>query len=172
MSAVKLTAIAEALDDSMEDFSWYVDTVNGKTIVIENGASEFVDMHTELLVDPDSSDAEIKELIEEDEWDSDYSVDELRELAGLSAGALIYIEPLSSREQYRIMEAFISTIDEERLRNLLYVAIEGSGAFRRFKDSLAVIGMLDEWYEYHDHVLLQRAVDWCKYQKLDYETAG
>lgn len=46
------------------------------------------------------------------------------------------IDPVSSREQYRWMERFITTVDEPTLRHELTNAIDGKGAFRRFKDVL------------------------------------
>ena len=46
------------------------------------------------------------------------------------------IDPVSSREQYRWMERFIPMVDETELRGKLAHAIDGKGAFRRFKDVL------------------------------------
>ena len=46
------------------------------------------------------------------------------------------IDPVSSREQYRWMERFIATVDDLDLRHNLLAAIDGKGAFRRFKDAL------------------------------------
>jgi len=46
------------------------------------------------------------------------------------------IEPASSREQYRWMERFIPLVEEDDLRGKLGQAIDGKGAFRRFKDVL------------------------------------
>ncbi len=46
------------------------------------------------------------------------------------------IEPVSSREQYRWMERFIPTVQAADLRTSLTQAIDGKGAFRRFKDVL------------------------------------
>jgi len=46
------------------------------------------------------------------------------------------IDPVSSREQYRWMERFIETVDDSELRERLSHAIDGKGAFRRFKDVL------------------------------------
>lgn len=50
--------------------------------------------------------------------------------------AYLRVEPVSSREQYRWMERFIQMIDPGELRDALSVAIDGKGAFRRFKDVL------------------------------------
>ncbi len=46
------------------------------------------------------------------------------------------IESVSSREQYRWMERFIQMVEEPQLRGELGQAIDGKGAFRRFKDVL------------------------------------
>jgi hypothetical protein len=46
------------------------------------------------------------------------------------------VEPVSSREQYRWMERFIPLVEEPDLRQKLIGAIDGKGAFRRFKDVL------------------------------------
>jgi hypothetical protein len=46
------------------------------------------------------------------------------------------IDPVSSREQYRWMERFIPMLDDGELKNRLTQAIDGKGAFRRFKDVL------------------------------------
>jgi hypothetical protein len=54
----------------------------------------------------------------------------------LSDSRYLRIDPVSSREQYRWMERFIVTVEDEELRRRLNVAIDGKGAFRRFKDAL------------------------------------
>ena len=46
------------------------------------------------------------------------------------------VESVSSREQYRWMERFILMIEEAPFRSALGEAIDGKGAFRRFKDVL------------------------------------
>ena len=53
-----------------------------------------------------------------------------------SDGNYLRIEPVSSREQYRWMERFIPLVDDQPLRGKLAQAIDGKGAFRRFKDVL------------------------------------
>jgi hypothetical protein len=46
------------------------------------------------------------------------------------------IDPVSSREQYRWMERFFPIVEDIELRTKLMQAIDGKGAFRRFKDVL------------------------------------
>jgi hypothetical protein len=53
-----------------------------------------------------------------------------------SDGNYLRIDPVSSREQYRWMERFIPSVVDDDLRAKLGQAIDGKGAFRRFKDVL------------------------------------
>lgn len=54
----------------------------------------------------------------------------------LNDSRYLRIDPVSSREQYRWMERFIATVEDDDLRRRLNIAIDGKGAFRRFKDAL------------------------------------
>lgn len=71
-----------------------------------------------------------------------------------SDSAYLRIEPVSSREQYRWMERFIPMVDEPVLCSQLGQAIDGKGAFRRFKDVL--IGFTQErerWFAFRSERL-------------------
>lgn len=46
------------------------------------------------------------------------------------------VDPVSSREQYRWMERYIATVEDGTFQQRLVSAIDGKGAFRRFKDVL------------------------------------
>ena len=64
------------------------------------------------------------------------------------------IEPVSSREQYRWMERFIPMVEEGELRDQLSAAIDGKGAFRRFKDVLMTYGTERErWFAFRSERL-------------------
>ncbi len=71
-----------------------------------------------------------------------------------SDGNYLRIDPVSSREQYRWMERFIPMIDEGELRTKLAQAIDGKGAFRRFKDVLMSFGPERErWFTFRSERL-------------------
>lgn len=64
------------------------------------------------------------------------------------------IDPVSSREQYRWMERFIPMVDDDTLRERLVSAIDGKGAFRRFKDVLMSFGPERErWFAFRSERL-------------------
>jgi hypothetical protein len=59
------------------------------------------------------------------------------------------VDPVRSHEQYRWMEQFIATVGDDGLRRSLLDAIEGTGAFRRFKSALASSAEERErWYSF------------------------
>lgn len=64
------------------------------------------------------------------------------------------VEPVSSREQYRWMERFIPMVEDKPLADLLVQAIDGKGAFRRFKDVLMSHGAERErWFAFRSERL-------------------
>ena len=71
-----------------------------------------------------------------------------------SDSVYLRIEPVSSREQYRWMERYIPMVDEPDLRGRLTQAIDGKGAFRRFKDVLMSHGPERErWFAFRSERL-------------------
>jgi hypothetical protein len=68
--------------------------------------------------------------------------------------AYLRIEPVSSREQYRWMERFIPMVEDAPLRGQLSQAIDGKGAFRRFKDVLiAFTTERERWFAFRSERL-------------------
>jgi hypothetical protein len=64
------------------------------------------------------------------------------------------IDPVSSREQYRWMERFIPMVEDADLQAKLSQAIDGKGAFRRFKDVLMAYGPERErWFSFRSERL-------------------
>jgi predicted nucleotidyltransferase len=72
-----------------------------------------------------------------------------------------YIDPIPSAEAYRDMQEFVARVTDRRAADLLGRAIEGRGAFRRFKDTLFEFPDLrDTWFEFHDVRMRRRAIEW------------
>lgn len=66
-----------------------------------------------------------------------------------------------SHEGYEDMEDFIATVKDEHLAELLEVAINGRGAFRRFKDVLLRYPEKRErWFQFKDERMQERALEW------------
>jgi hypothetical protein len=73
----------------------------------------------------------------------------------------LWVRCEGSRAGYHDMVQFIGTVDDPHHAGRLVIAIEGRGAFRRFKDVLARWpGELDRWYGYADDRQRGRARAW------------
>jgi hypothetical protein len=71
-----------------------------------------------------------------------------------SDGNYLRIDPVSSREQYRWMERFIPMVEDPDLVAKLTQAIDGKGAFRRFKDVLMSYGAdREKWFTFRSERL-------------------
>ncbi len=75
--------------------------------------------------------------------------------------AFVGVVALGSKPGYRDMEDFITTVTDERLAERLGVAIQGKGAFRRFRDTLYEDEFWwDVWLTYSSERQLARARWW------------
>jgi hypothetical protein len=107
-------------------------------------------------------------------WTSDTGIDgqnpvELDELD------LVRIDPLPSYVWYQDMADFAERISDDRAGRRLARAIEGRGAFRRFKAVLhgEYSPLLPAWYAFRDNRARRRAVEWlADHSFIDDETAS
>lgn len=124
----------DELCEAMEDSSYE----NEHFLDLETGEILFVSEYTD-----DEESGKLKERIEEDS--------ELYER----------IPKAKSHEGYQDMVDFIATVDNERLVELLEVAINGKGAFRRLKDVLLNYPEERErWFQFKDERMEERALEW------------
>jgi len=71
------------------------------------------------------------------------------------------IPKAESHEEYEDMVDFIATVKDEYLAELLEVATNGKGAFRRFKDVLLNYPEERErWFQFKDDRTQERALEW------------
>ena len=135
---VKLEDVLEAMDFVNDDTQYYYDVKNEKVLMIFDG-----------MVDGEDN----PELIEEIE---DSSIEEYIHLPGQY-----------EINEYRIMEEFIYDLPEGRNQDTLERAIQGGGAFRRFKDRLYDLNLEQKWYDYRDRAYECIAKEWCEKYNID-----
>lgn len=80
------------------------------------------------------------------------------------------VETIASRIQYQWLDEFIKSVDEEDLRDRMEAAINGKGAFRRFKDILLTLPEeRRRWFEFRDHKMRERIVEWVRERGINAE---
>jgi len=70
--------------------------------------------------------------------------------------------------EYDIMVDFAETVSNPHKSELLCVALEGKGAFRRFKDTLQRVDLTDEWYAFKHKAFVKIAREWCEENGIEY----
>jgi hypothetical protein len=114
----------------------------------------------------------------EDAWAVDFGDGEmmdgeqLAEARKIAAGSDEYLALPDRFEinEYRMMERFSLRIDDERTKDLVLVSLHGSGAFRRFKDAMHLLGLADSWYSYRNDAYAEVARDWCEVNGIEHDS--
>jgi len=117
-------------------------------------ALEFVDAETYAFLNTETGET----VIWVEYGDNDIDEDELEDERYIRLPDQLEIN------EYHMMEAFAYDRDER-----LVSAIKGRGAFRRFKDTAASIGLLDDWYRFRDNCYRSRIEDWCESHGIELE---
>jgi hypothetical protein len=147
----------------------YLDTVTGAVIFVED---DVTDQLEELPGDEDSAE-DIESLLQARIDLSDIERQQLLDATRIEEDAdnrYRMIPQQDSRDGYRDMQEYIGSLEDERLRELLEVAVQGSGAFRRFKDALSRYPEAQKnWFKFRDAREQQRMVDWLASEDIEPE---
>ena len=148
---VKLQDVLEGIDFQSDEQSSFLNLTTGEVVSI---------------TDEELRAAENDEPLEDfPEWQHD-AIRIARDIV-----ATEHYLPLADRfeiNEYRIMERFCLSVDDEDIRDDLCNAIRGRGAFRYFKDRIHAYGIAEEWYRYRDAALREIAVAWCEEHGIPY----
>jgi hypothetical protein len=69
-------------------------------------------------------------------------------------------------DEYSMMENFTFSLNDERHKETLSIALQGKGAFRRFKDTVIYLGIADNWYQYRDKQYKEFVLEWCEMEEI------
>ncbi|HEX6748101.1 MAG TPA: UPF0158 family protein [Longimicrobium sp.] len=143
-----------AMDSGDGTDLWYLDRRTGAVILTDedyllDDESDEDEEEDELL----DEDAAVRKMIDEDKEDR-----------------YLPIPSLSSDEGFRIMERFAGTVDDRRIREELFDALDRRRPFRSFKDALlAHPEVREQWFTYHENQLREAALDWLRSEEIDAE---
>lgn len=81
-----------------------------------------------------------------------------------------YVALPSKRDinEWEIMRDFCYSIEDDDKSQELLNAIHGKGAFRYFKDTIARMGIREDWFKFRDQKIKQKIVKWCERNDVDY----
>jgi len=149
-------------DANTSDYSYWLNTQTGDVLIVDDW-SEGEARQLASPYDTDNltirlawcvlwQDGEIG--VEEQEEEDERIVDALME-------SFIQVPQADTREGYNLMVDFAATVRDPHLRELLEVALDGRGAFRRFRDVLARYpDERERWFEFRDNQTRRQIDAW------------
>ena len=147
---VSLRDVVGEMQMLSDDRHAYLNKVTGELIMISDdaiamaesdAADEFLDWQDELVEDA-------KQVLSSDE----------------------YLELPSTFDihEYEIMERFCLSFPDEKVSDVLLGKIRGSGAFRRFKDTIYRYGIEQDWFRFRDDAYKEIAIAWLEDKGIAY----
>jgi len=135
-----LSELTDAFDNCRIGYEYYLDLETGELLLVSD---EFMDT------------AETEEIYERlDDEPERY----------------LSIPTESSREGYQDMVAFTESLEDENLKEKLCIALNGRGAFRRFKDVLlSYLKRREEWFKFQNERLEKRVMEWLEENEIELE---
>lgn len=149
---VKLADIMEGMDFEFADSKFLVNIKTGEVVFVY--------------------DKQLRDAEDGDPYDTlpDWQQEEMELAYDIIENEDKYVDLPSQFDinEYGMMEDFCFTVKDSDARKTLLQDIRGKGAFRRFKDRVSELGIVEDWYEYRDACYRQIAIDFCKQHGLEY----
>ena len=150
---VKLNDVLDALDFSNDETEYYLDKATGKVHML--GREEL-----DAGEDDDPLDGY-------PEWQREV-IEIARRVAQGRDDGLIALPTKWDLNEYEIMRGFCESLPEASVQEALIIAIQGQGAFRRFKDAIHRLDVAEDWYRYRAERFKAIAIDWCRDHDLEF----
>jgi hypothetical protein len=149
---VSLSDVTEQMDLTTDEATAYINRKTGELITLTH--EEFA-----LAEDPDEAESA-------PQWQK-----ELLPKAREVLASEDYI-PLPSKfeiHEWSIMERFARSLTDAAVSDELDAALHGRGAFRRFKDAVHRLGIVDEWYRFRDVALEEITIEFLEAHGIAYQ---
>lgn len=150
-AAVKLDDLITEIEIQMDETFTYINTQTGEVITLSREEMRAAEDEDLLENYPDWQRENIKQAIkiieDEDEVYLDFTL-------------------RNEYHEYEIVEEFIKTLNKAEVREELFGAIQGRGAFRRFKDGIIEHDVEKQWYEFKEKKVKELVIEWCKEKDL------
>jgi hypothetical protein len=168
---IDLADLTIAFEDRTWGMSYYLDLETGQVVAVSDEIQgQLEDLHVELDdagIEPPYDLAGILREQDVPEWEQEAML-EANEVESGYGARYIAIPQGDSDTGYGDMEDFIFTVEDDDLRNRLFAAIRGRGAFRRFKDLLlAYPRERERWFTFKDEQVRQRVLDWLAVRDIE-----
>ena len=147
---VDFEMIGMAMEDASRDYlEYYFDTETGQVIILSEEASRYAEDDEEIITREDLPDWQKSEI------------EVAKNIRNNNTERYINIPEKPTYESYNMMVDFAEGVEDELLREKLNIALDGKGAFWRFK---RVIGDYPDykkkWYVFKEKAMKEEIIEW------------
>lgn len=148
---VDLEMVANAMEDvDRTDMDYYLDKETGEVII----TSEETFGYAEEEEDEDNIREDLPDWQKED-------VKLAQDILFKNPDRYICILESPPYKGYNLMVEFAEKVEDELLREKLSIALDGKGAFRRFKNVIADYpDYREKWFKFRDERLNKKVIEW------------
>lgn len=146
---VNLLAVVDQMDVISDEVTAYINRKNGELVTFTAEDISLAEEEDDNYSVP--------------EWQRDI-VDEAKQ--ALSNDDYRELPDKFEVDEYGIMERYCYTIEDEQVRETLLEAINGKGAFRRFKDKVHEKGIDKDWHQFRTNAFKQIAANFLMSQGI------
>jgi len=152
----------------------YIEDIADKMEEADDNWEAYLNLKTGEIVDVGVEYHSLVEELEEDEeipnrfkdWEKEFIETALE--VEENWGDYVKLPDKFAIHEYSIMEDFIDSIKSDRKRTVLYDAISGRGASRRFKDKVYDMGLEEIWFAFKFKAYCKIARRWCEDHQIEY----
>jgi hypothetical protein len=166
-----MAELAIALDNSSYESRYYLDLETGQIILImDEFARELEAIYDEIYDEEGQRTVTLEQYLQErvaHEWQREMLLEADRIEQGYGV-RYIRVERDDPYADYNDMERFIGTVEDPGLRERLWRAIKGQGAFRYFKDVLWEHPDVQErWFDFKETQQQRRLTNWLEAHDIE-----
>jgi hypothetical protein len=168
---VDMTELAFALDNSSYEMRYYLDLETGEVILIPAEFARDLEAIYDEIYDEEGTRTVSLEAYLQERVDHQWQRETLLEADRVEQGygvRYIRVERDDPYGDYNDMERFIGTVEDPELRDRLWRAIKGRGAFRYFKDVLREHpDVREQWFAFKESRCQRRVADWLEARHIE-----
>ena len=147
----------------------YLKKSTGKVITIRDDDFDFVRSMDEIFEDNDEDGDEVESNYDSSD-NSDLEAEFYQDVKNVMEFDDDYLKLPTKFDihEYEIMERFCLSVSDEKISDVLLSKIRGSGAFRKFKDTIYRYGIEEDWFRFKHQAYKEIAISWLESHGFEY----
>ena len=170
---INMIDLAEAFELGGQDFAYYLDRETGEVLMVGSEAQHLLNQIYEAAGSAEPGAPVDLDGALERRGVGNWLKETVKTAHRIDRGfgsRYLQVPESDSFAGYADMKAFIESVPDRAFADRLWTAIQGKGAFHRFKDTLAAQPALEQrWFKFKEEQMRARMAEWLAAQEIEAE---